>query len=199
MVKVLEIEERVEFTGSVPDPSEHYARAEVFCMPSRFEAFGIVLAEAAAYELPLSGLSTCVAAKALIPDGCGALADKESSKSLAEALRPLMAMTSEERRAMGKKARAFFIENYSPEAVFGAWERTVIRTVEAVRQNGITQLDRILRDRPKNVKADEFDAGIMNLEFDLAEWTKKAHALKRKHDVMMQEFGAKILKKGRGQ
>jgi glycosyltransferase involved in cell wall biosynthesis len=195
LVNLHKIENRVEFTGAVPSPAEHYASAEVFCMPSRFEAFGIVLAEAASYELPLSGLATCVAAKALIQPGHGTLAAKEDHKTLIEALRPLMAMTTEERRAMGQKAREFFIENYSPEKVFDAWERLVEDTVKTVRQNKTTQLGRIMREAPKNVKDCDMDAGVLNLEIELGQWGKKYNTLKQKHDAKMATLGAKILQK----
>lgn len=38
----------VRFVGAVPDPRDAYAAADVFCLPSHYEAFGLVLLEAMA-------------------------------------------------------------------------------------------------------------------------------------------------------
>jgi glycosyltransferase involved in cell wall biosynthesis len=195
LVKALNITDRVDFTGAVPNASEFYAQAELFCMPSRFEAFGLVLAEAASYELPLVGLSTCVSAGALIQPGCGALAAKEDHQSLTEAIRPIMAMTPEERRAMGRKAKEFFIENYSPEKIFDACDRALADTVRKVKENKQTRLEGILRNAPKDVKTNEMDGGIMSLELEMGEWIKKHQALNKKLEGTMATLGQMIIRR----
>jgi glycosyltransferase involved in cell wall biosynthesis len=148
LAKQLGVEKRVVFTGKVADPSGHYAQSEIFCMPSRNEGFGRVLVEAAAFELPLVGLACCAASKTLIAPEGGTLAGEDTPESLAEALRPLMLMSPERRRDMGQKAKNFFAENYSPEIIYGAWDSLIGKTVKTARENGQTQLDRILSCAP---------------------------------------------------
>lgn len=46
---------RVQFEGYKSDPSPYYRRAQIFCMTSRFEGFGLVLVEAMSnYTVPLA-------------------------------------------------------------------------------------------------------------------------------------------------
>ncbi len=53
LARSLDINERVRFVGSVPDPARLYACADIFAFPSRFEAFGLALLEAMAAGLPI--------------------------------------------------------------------------------------------------------------------------------------------------
>jgi hypothetical protein len=122
MAEQLGIADRVLFTGAVADVGAHYADADVFCLPSAAEGFGIVYEEAAAWALPLAGFASCTASAALIAPGAGALAEKDSPESLAHALRSLMAAAPEERARAGKAARDFFQTHYDEGAVFDAWE-----------------------------------------------------------------------------
>jgi|GEM_PF-5892324 len=86
----------------------YYAEADLLCLPSRREGFGLVLAEAAAWSLPLVGLKPCLASAALIPEGGGDLAAEGTPAALAEALRPLLAARPETRRKMGESAGTVF-------------------------------------------------------------------------------------------
>lgn len=196
----LGLAKRVEFTGSVADTGAHYADAELLCMPSRYEGFGLVLAEAAAYELPLVGFSSCVAARMLIAPGGGALADEDTPASLADALRPLMAMSTEQRRAMGRRAKDFFMETYAPAKVFDAWDRLLESTVKAARKNGQTQLDRILRRDYAAVTdtADCEDGMIQSLESEISALKGDYGALGKKYSGLLSRFQNAAGRGGRG-
>ena len=102
----LRLGRRVEFLGHVVFDrlAEEYRRADVFCLPSRQESFGIVFLEAMAAGLPI------VAARAgavpeVVPDGvCGILVPAASPDELAQALDRLLS-SAEERSRMGEAGR----------------------------------------------------------------------------------------------
>ena len=97
---------RVEFLGHVAFDrlAGEYRRADIFCLPSRQEAFGIVFLEAMAAGLPI------VAARAgavpeVVPDGvCGILVSPGSPDALARALDRLLS-SAEEQCRMGEAGR----------------------------------------------------------------------------------------------
>jgi glycosyltransferase involved in cell wall biosynthesis len=132
---------RVRLIGAVADPNPHYADADLFCMPSRHEGFGLVLTEAAAHGLPLVGLSSCTAARELILPGCGALAEADHPAALAEALEALMAMPAEEREAIGRSARRSLGERFQREKIFCLWEALFYRAAERRGRTRLDQLD----------------------------------------------------------
>jgi glycosyltransferase involved in cell wall biosynthesis len=71
MVKELGLEEAVGFLGTVPrdvDVRREYFGADVFCLPSLQEGFGIVFLEAMAAGLPIVA-STSAAIPEVAPDG----------------------------------------------------------------------------------------------------------------------------------
>jgi glycosyltransferase involved in cell wall biosynthesis len=196
----LGLKKRVVFTGSVADMGEHYAQAELLCLPSRYEGFGLVLAEAASYELPLAGFSSCVAARTLIAPGGGALAEEDTPASLADALRPMMAMSSLQRRAMGQRAQAFFTEKYAPGKVFGAWDGLLESTVTAARKNGQTQLGRILRrdaESPGDRAGGGEDDTIQSLESGISALREDYYGLSKKYAGLLHRFQS-MAGRGRG-
>ncbi|MCL2463228.1 MAG: hypothetical protein FWF44_11225 [Defluviitaleaceae bacterium] len=106
--------------------------------------FGLVLTEAAAHGLPLTGFRACQAASELIAPGTGALAEEETPASLSGVLRPLMAMPPREREAIGREARRSLGERFERGLIFGLWEDMLRR---AARCKGDTRLDRLESDR----------------------------------------------------
>ena len=55
LARKLGLDGRVRFLGPVPDPRDAYAACDVFCLPSHYEAFGIVYLEAMAQGRPVVG------------------------------------------------------------------------------------------------------------------------------------------------
>ena len=61
-----------------------YMTADLFCMPSRFEAFGQVFAEALSFGVPCIGRNLCAMPEIIKPGINGYLLDNENPKNLAE-------------------------------------------------------------------------------------------------------------------
>ncbi|MFW6192048.1 MAG: glycosyltransferase family 4 protein, partial [Gemmatimonadota bacterium] len=85
----LAVETSVTFLGEVgrrDDVAREYARADVFCLPSRQEGFGIVFLEAMATGLPIVACRAA-AVPEVVPDGdVGLLVPPSDPASLARAL-----------------------------------------------------------------------------------------------------------------
>jgi glycosyltransferase involved in cell wall biosynthesis len=102
----LRLDRRVEFLGHVSFArlAGEYRRADVFCLPSRQEGFGIVFLEAMAAGLPIVAVRAA-AVPEVIPDGvCGVLVPAASPDELARALNRLLS-SADERRRMGEAGR----------------------------------------------------------------------------------------------
>lgn len=89
MAEQLDLTTRVDFTGSVADTQIEYQQADVFVLPSRFEGYGMVFAEALSAGLPV------VAARAgavpqVVPESAGLLVPVDNTKALGEALRQFL-------------------------------------------------------------------------------------------------------------
>lgn len=102
----LRLGRRVEFLGHVAFDrlAGEYRRADIFCLPSRQESFGIVFLEAMAAGLPIVA-ARAAAVPEVVPDGvCGILVPAASPYELAQALDRLLS-SAEERRRMGEAGR----------------------------------------------------------------------------------------------
>lgn len=103
----------------------HYARAKIFCIPSLFEGFGLVTAEALAKGLPAVGFADCPGTNSLIRhEHNGLLADPfahggDRAAALATALERLM-IDAELRGRLGAAGPASVLD-YRPEVVASRW------------------------------------------------------------------------------
>lgn len=98
----------IEFVGSVDNPADFLNTCDLLVMPSRFEPFGMVCAEARAAGLPVvvsdaDGLPEQVS-------GCGAIAPVDNPEALADVISRLV--KSNLMPQLGKNARA---------SMWGAW------------------------------------------------------------------------------
>ncbi len=95
-----------------------YANSHVFCLPTRFEPFGIVFVEAMIFGLPCVGADTW-AVPEIIEDGrTGFVVPANSPETLAERLSTLLTQDSV-RQEMGRNARLRATERFTWEAVVG--------------------------------------------------------------------------------
>ena len=103
----------VTFAGAVAGQAKHalLRDAEVFVLPSYSENFGIVVAEALAYGVPVI-TTHATPWEELSDHNCGWWIPT-GTEALKGALMLAMALSSEERRSMGQRGAALIAERYS--------------------------------------------------------------------------------------
>jgi GalNAc-alpha-(1->4)-GalNAc-alpha-(1->3)-diNAcBac-PP-undecaprenol alpha-1,4-N-acetyl-D-galactosaminyltransferase len=117
---------RVDLPGATARVEEEYCNAQLFVLPSRYEAFPNCVAEALAHGLPAVGFADCPGTNALIIPGVnGELAHgRDRTAALSIALERLMASASERRRLAA--AAPSTVERYSLASVAAQWEDFVL-------------------------------------------------------------------------
>lgn len=89
-----DIAQRICFAGSIAELSAEYQAADLFVLPSRFEGYGMVFAEALSHGLPVVA-AHAGAVPDVVPASAGVLVAPDDVDALAQALRTLL---SEPRR-----------------------------------------------------------------------------------------------------
>lgn len=103
-IAALGLEERISLPGTTKEIGAEYAAAQLFVLPSLYESFGLVTAEAIAHGLPVIGFADCPGTNELIEDGKNGIlvavtndgervkdASGARAAALAKAMRGLMA------------------------------------------------------------------------------------------------------------
>jgi glycosyltransferase involved in cell wall biosynthesis len=82
--------DRVQLLGWIEDRDAFYQKLDIFCLPSREEAFGLVILESMKYGLPMV-LSRLSGPQEIVADSdCALLAEAENPSSLADNLQKLI-------------------------------------------------------------------------------------------------------------
>jgi glycosyltransferase involved in cell wall biosynthesis len=96
----LSIADRVAFLGHIPFSTlaAEYRCADIFCLPSRQEGFGIVFLEAMAAGLPIVAARAAAVPEVVADGECGLLVSPQNPEELASALARLLSDPAERRR-----------------------------------------------------------------------------------------------------
>lgn len=106
---------QLKIMGTTTNIEEVYASADILCMPSYVEGFGLALTEAMAAGLPAVGLKSCHAVAELIENEKSGLLVDNTKEALAAALERLMNEPTLRKR-MGQEARRA-MEAYAPDVI----------------------------------------------------------------------------------
>jgi glycogen synthase len=138
---------RVTFTGPV---SEHqlyqlYADADVFCLPSRYESFGLVLVEAMMMGKPVVGTTAGGMREIVEVDDNGILAEAGDEKSLADCLGRLVG-DPELRQRFGRRSRELYEQRFSLSTMVEETAVTYERIAHTHRQKLAQSREVLSRD-----------------------------------------------------
>jgi glycosyltransferase involved in cell wall biosynthesis len=119
----------LRYLGTAPDVRPHIGKAHCIVLPSYREGAPRTLIEAAAMGRPV--ITTDVpGCRAVVERGqTGLFCEVRSGESLAEACLKFLAMTSEERAAMGRAGRLRMEEHYDEKLVINAYLAAIDRAV----------------------------------------------------------------------
>lgn len=117
----LGVGDRIVFTGHSPAVEEYFQAGDVFVFPTIYEAFGLVMLEAAAAGLPVVATPLGVAEELVEEGRNGAFIERDGA-SIAAAVAPLVA-DRDLRRRMGEEARA-------DASAYTSWESVAQRTLD---------------------------------------------------------------------
>ncbi|MFI8998937.1 stealth conserved region 3 domain-containing protein [Streptomyces sp. NPDC053542] len=138
LIDGLALHDRVELLGRTPDMAAEWAKASLCLLPSRNEAFGLVLVEAFAAGVPAIAYDIVTGPAEIIRHGVdGLLVPPADVEALAAALGELMG-DQERLRAYGNAARAGVYERFSGARVTAEWERLFEKLV--ARRDGPDRL-----------------------------------------------------------
>ena len=96
-VNQLNLAQRIHFAGTVKDAQFEYQQADVFVLPSRFEGYGMVFAEALAAGLPVVAARSG-AVPDVVPEAAGLLVAADDTEALTEALHSILTSVPLRRR-----------------------------------------------------------------------------------------------------
>ena len=119
--------QKIKFHGAVSDKhlEEAYQMADVFVLPSLYEGYGMVYAEAIVRGIPVIG-TTAGAIPKTVPKTCGILVEPENIKMLTNALKQLIT---------DKKIRHKFIQGaHEAEPNFPNWEGSAHKFAHILRE-----------------------------------------------------------------
>jgi len=116
-IAAFDLADRITLLGAVSSEqlASIYQRCDLFVLPSRFEGYGMVFAEAIAHGLPVVG-TTAGAIPETVPDAAGVLVPPDDVEALAAALRRLIEDPAERER-LAAAARAARFPSWREQAV----------------------------------------------------------------------------------
>ena len=133
-VRKLRLEQRVRFTGWVSGDEKQrlFDEADVFCLPSAYDSFGMGFTEAMANGLPVVALRWGPIADVVAHGQTGFLVEKADGRTIAEAIGRLM--DPELRRRQGREGKKRALDQFSPATVGQILVSTLLPLAGSCRQ-----------------------------------------------------------------
>jgi glycosyltransferase involved in cell wall biosynthesis len=119
-IQVQRLPQNLHLLGAQQDLPAFYSALDIFTLSSRTEAFPLTLGEAMACERPC--VSPAVGDAASLLSDTGKLCPPQDPVALAAAWRSLLELSSEQRSALGKRARQRIVEHFSMEQLLDGYE-----------------------------------------------------------------------------
>jgi GalNAc-alpha-(1->4)-GalNAc-alpha-(1->3)-diNAcBac-PP-undecaprenol alpha-1,4-N-acetyl-D-galactosaminyltransferase len=132
LVKEKNLQSRVLFYPNVRDVNKFYLESQILCLPSQWEGFPNVVAEAMAHGLPVVGYEGCSGVSHLVDSGLNGLLAKGNAnpETLAYSLAILMG-DPVLRCEMGREA-ALSIKKYDSKIILDRWEEAFKKVVHKI-------------------------------------------------------------------
>lgn len=129
------LQDRIALPGSTATIAEEYGRAQIYVQSALFESFGLVVAEAQGYGLPVVGFADCLGVAERIQDGRDGLlvVGENRPQALAQGLRKLMTQPAL-RASLGAQGPQA-VQPYALEQVCARWE-TLLQATTAGAEGG---------------------------------------------------------------
>lgn len=115
------ISERIRFVGRVESTPDFFAALDVFAFPSRYEGFGLAVAEALTSGLPVVGSDVGAIKEMLESSGGGTVVPQSDPPALSNAIAAYLEDPSA-RATAGSAGREFAIRELSLEAMIARFE-----------------------------------------------------------------------------
>ncbi len=129
LIATLELENRVFLPGATAKIALEYQQAQLFALPSLYESFGLVTAEAMAHGLPVIGFKSCPGTNEVIKhEHNGLLLEGEDRVDIfTQGLKRLM-RDSMYRQTLGHKGPES-VKQFAPDVITQAWETLIKETL----------------------------------------------------------------------
>lgn len=120
LVDLYNMQETIHLMPATNDIAEEFSKSSLYVMSSRYEGFGLVLAEAMSCGLPCVSFDCPYGPREIIKDGKdGLLAKYQDIEDLARKLAQLMS-NKEIRQSMGEQAIKNIVR-YEPQTIMNQW------------------------------------------------------------------------------
>ena len=134
LVSKLNLKDRIVFEGQLDDPADHYRKAGLFIMVSKFEGQPNTLLEAMVFGLPVIASSAIPDIKSLVVEPHSGLeCPVNDVQALADAMLKL-AKDENLRRKLGVNGR-LFMENYDEQEILERWLKCITQPTLFVDSN----------------------------------------------------------------
>jgi glycosyltransferase involved in cell wall biosynthesis len=124
LIRRLSLEKEVSMPGVTSNIDAEYQNADVFVLPSRYESFGLVTAEAMSYGLPAIGFADCPGTNELIRHNETGILSSGKPDRITSLARDMEMVMSDPalRRRLGQDGKAAIKKHYSVEHIITLWE-----------------------------------------------------------------------------